>query len=90
MEKQAILDAFHPDRLTLKRLDWLSLVWIGGMHVGAVAAPFFFTWEALGVRLRACRACQKLGPAITRVAAALPHPRRRQRFPKFSPGRGLR
>ena len=30
-------------------MDWVSLVWISAMHVGAVAAPFFFTWSALGV-----------------------------------------
>jgi sn-2 palmitoyl-lipid 9-desaturase len=48
-EKQQILDAFHPSRLTWSRVDWVSLVWITGMHLGAVVAPFFFTWQALGV-----------------------------------------
>jgi stearoyl-CoA desaturase (delta-9 desaturase) len=50
IEKQTILDAFHPERLSRgKHLDWASLIWITGMHVGAVAAPFFFNWQALGV-----------------------------------------
>ena len=48
-EKQLILASMHPSRLTRNNFDWTAFVWIGGMHVGALAAPFFFTWQALGV-----------------------------------------
>jgi stearoyl-CoA desaturase (delta-9 desaturase) len=29
--------------------DWPTVIWIGVVHVGALAAPFFFTWKALGL-----------------------------------------
>ena len=32
-------------------LDWISVFWIGMIHVGALAAPFFFTWKGLLVFL---------------------------------------
>lgn len=44
---QEIFDAFSPERLTWKQVDWIVVGWIGAMHVGALAAPFFFTWPAL-------------------------------------------
>ena len=47
-EKERVLDAFDRKHLG-KRIDWLSLIWIPAMHVGALAAPFYFTWQALGV-----------------------------------------
>jgi stearoyl-CoA desaturase (delta-9 desaturase) len=28
-------------------LDWPTALWLGGLHVGVFAAPFFFTWKAL-------------------------------------------
>jgi stearoyl-CoA desaturase (delta-9 desaturase) len=49
LEKQAILDSMHPDRLNRHNIDWPVLGWMVAMHVGALAAPFFFTWQALGV-----------------------------------------
>ena len=45
-ERQLIIDFHDPANLTWKNLDWLTLVWTGVMHVGAVAALFFFTWPA--------------------------------------------
>ena len=30
-------------------LEWPAVLWIGGLHVGALAAPFFFSWKALGL-----------------------------------------
>ncbi len=44
-----ILEAFLPSRLNAKNIDWASLIWITAMHVGAIAAPFYFTWTAFGV-----------------------------------------
>jgi fatty-acid desaturase len=46
---QQIYDSFAPSNLTWKQVDWIVVLWIGAMHVGALAAPFFFTWPALAV-----------------------------------------
>jgi fatty-acid desaturase len=32
-------------------LDWPSVIWIGGIHVAALAAPFYFTWSGLAICL---------------------------------------
>ncbi|MCH8830172.1 MAG: fatty acid desaturase, partial [Planctomycetes bacterium] len=32
-------------------LDWVVVIWMVLMHVGCLAAPFFFSWTALGVCL---------------------------------------
>src|SRR5262245_54441632 len=29
--------------------DWATIIWLAVVHVGALAAPFVFTWKALGV-----------------------------------------
>ena len=50
-EIQAIYDAFSPKNLRWSNIDWVVLGWMVAMHVGAVAAPFFFTWSALAVCL---------------------------------------
>src|SRR5450631_2297723 len=34
---------------TKPRLNWKSVIWITGMHVGALFAPFVFTWSGLVV-----------------------------------------
>jgi sn-2 palmitoyl-lipid 9-desaturase len=46
---EGIYAAFSPD-LLLKpaRVDWVVLGWMVTMHVGALAAPFFFSWPAVG------------------------------------------
>lgn len=42
------LDAsFLPDALRLRNLDWAVLVWMLPMHLGCLAAPFFFSWSGL-------------------------------------------
>jgi stearoyl-CoA desaturase (delta-9 desaturase) len=38
-----------PPRVWDKGLDWPIFIWIVIVHAGALAAPFFFTWKALGV-----------------------------------------
>lgn len=38
---------FNPGYLRLSNLNWLNLGFIVAMHVGAVAAPFFFSWSGL-------------------------------------------
>jgi stearoyl-CoA desaturase (delta-9 desaturase) len=30
-------------------LDWGTIIWFSIVHAGALAAPFFFTWKALGL-----------------------------------------
>jgi stearoyl-CoA desaturase (delta-9 desaturase) len=35
-------------------IEWSTVLWIGAVHLGALAAPFFFTWKALGVCLFLC------------------------------------
>jgi len=35
-------------------IDWPVAVWIAAIHLGALAAPFFFTWKALGLCLFLC------------------------------------
>ena len=32
-------------------LDWPTVVWIGGVHLAALAAPFYFTWSGLAICL---------------------------------------
>jgi len=34
---------------TYAGLDWISVLWIAGLHVGALLAPFFFSWSGLVV-----------------------------------------
>lgn len=48
-ERQELLNYFMPDNLKLKNISWVVAGWIGAMHLGALVAPFFFTWQALGV-----------------------------------------
>ena len=36
-------------RLDWSNLDWPVLIWIGGVHLAALAAPFFFTWSGLAI-----------------------------------------
>lgn len=45
--QQEIYDAFSHDRLRLNNVDWVVFGWIALMHVGAIAAPFYFTWVGL-------------------------------------------
>jgi fatty-acid desaturase len=48
-ERQLVLDGFKRSPLTLKNVDWVVLVWMVAMHVGCLAAPFFFDWRAVAV-----------------------------------------
>jgi stearoyl-CoA desaturase (delta-9 desaturase) len=31
----------------MQGLEWPAVLWIGGLHLGALAAPFCFTWQAV-------------------------------------------
>lgn len=37
----------HNEGLGLSRLDWSVVLGIGGMHIAALAAPFYFSWSGL-------------------------------------------
>jgi len=50
-EKAAVFASFEPDQLKWANVDWIVVVWMTAMHVGALAAPFFFTWSALGITI---------------------------------------
>jgi len=38
-------------RETWRDLDWPTVIWIGGVHLAALAAPFYFTWSGLAICL---------------------------------------
>lgn len=44
-----IYDMYDPRHLQFKNVDWTVLLWMIGIHVGAVAALFFFSWQAIAV-----------------------------------------
>jgi len=46
-ERAELLQYFHPNNLKLKNVDPVVALWMLGMHIGCLAAPFFFTWEAV-------------------------------------------
>ncbi len=51
IERQELLAYFSSDRMAFKNLDWPIALWMLAMHVGAVAAFFFITWQAVAVAL---------------------------------------
>ncbi|QDV28471.1 Fatty acid desaturase [Planctopirus ephydatiae] len=44
-------ESYSPRQLRWDNIDWPVVGWLVLMHAGAIAAPFFFTWTALGVFL---------------------------------------
>jgi sn-2 palmitoyl-lipid 9-desaturase len=49
VESQEVYDWFNPNQLHWKNVDWVVLIWMVGIHLGCLAAPFFFTWKAAGL-----------------------------------------
>lgn len=45
--RDPLLATFDRDRLRLSNLDWPVAIWMVAMHVGAAAALFFVTWQAV-------------------------------------------
>jgi stearoyl-CoA desaturase (delta-9 desaturase) len=39
----------EPIKSNKQRLHWSSLIWIGGLHLGVLLAPFTFSWSGLAV-----------------------------------------
>ena len=45
-------------------IDWPTLIWIAGMHLAALAAPFYFTWSGLAICLFLCWVTGCLGVTL--------------------------
>jgi stearoyl-CoA desaturase (delta-9 desaturase) len=48
-EQRAIMEWFAPENLAWSNVDWVTTIWMVAIHAGALAAPFFFTWEAVAM-----------------------------------------
>ena len=48
-ERNLLLSTFGSENLHWGNVDWVVVFWMLGMHAGALAAPFFFNWQSLGV-----------------------------------------
>ncbi len=48
-QQELIYASFSPSKLRWNNIDWITLGWMTVMHIGCLAAPFYFTWQALGV-----------------------------------------
>jgi len=46
-EREQILSKFHKEHLNWKNVDWVVLVWMAGIHIGAVAALSSFPGRPL-------------------------------------------
>jgi len=46
-ESEPIWGPWLPDKLRANNIDWVVMTWMIAMHAGALAAPFFFTWQGL-------------------------------------------
>ncbi len=42
-------------------IDWPVVVWLGVVHIGALAAPFYFTWQGLVIAVFLCWVTGSLG-----------------------------
>ncbi len=51
LDHERVLSGFHRDNLLRDNIDWVVTIFLVAMHVGCLAAPFFFSWSALGVCL---------------------------------------
>lgn len=49
LDNEELLRSFHQDQLRWNNVDWVVTLFLIGIHVGALAAPFCFTWAGLGV-----------------------------------------
>ncbi|MEX2121835.1 MAG: fatty acid desaturase [Pirellulales bacterium] len=48
-QAQSKHDPYQAGQRWSKGLDWTNVIWIGAIHVGLLAAPFFFTFKALAL-----------------------------------------
>jgi fatty-acid desaturase len=47
MDNEALLAAFNRDQLSWGNVDWVVTGFLIAIHLGALAAPFFFSWTGL-------------------------------------------
>ena len=45
-------------------LEWPAVLWIGGLHLGALAAPLYFTWQGVVLALVMCWVTGCLGVTL--------------------------
>ena len=45
--QEAALRRKHHEHVTRNGLSWVVLAWFGAIHLGALAAPWYFTWTGL-------------------------------------------
>jgi len=64
-EREEIVQYFSKDNLKLRNVDWVVATWMLAMHLGCLAAPFFFTWQALAVAVVLHWATCSLGICLT-------------------------
>jgi len=50
-DREVLAQAFDKSQFRWNNVDWTVAIFMGAVHVGALAAPFFFSWAALGVCL---------------------------------------
>ena len=50
-DRHALVDAYDSTAFNWGEIDWVVTGFLVAMHVGCFAAPFFFSWTALGVCL---------------------------------------
>jgi stearoyl-CoA desaturase (delta-9 desaturase) len=51
IDRDTILRSFWPENLRWGNVQWTVVAWMTLLHVGALAAPFYFSWTAVGVAL---------------------------------------
>lgn len=49
--REGLTEFTRTDRQDARYLNWWGISWLGLAHLGALAAPWFFTWEALATVL---------------------------------------
>src|SRR5579863_1035889 len=64
VESHEIYDWFDPRQLTWRNVDWVVLIFMVSIHLGCLAAPFFFTWNALGLALVAYYLTSSVGVCL--------------------------
>jgi sn-2 palmitoyl-lipid 9-desaturase len=47
-DTELIYNIHNPEKFSQGKIDWITLGWMVVMHAGALVAPFFFSWSALG------------------------------------------
>ncbi len=50
-DQELVFQAFAPSNLRWNNVDWIVFGWMVAMHVGCLAAPFYFTWQAFGAAM---------------------------------------